>query len=123
VIANAPPPPEKGTFIAMLLDDVADKSLAYTELAAALIKANKSVKKLTRFKKKIIASKPKSGGTGSTYQGVIKGGAQAHALVPYAPDVNPSSTTLQVLGTDDDESDDDQKHVSTDESITDDDQE
>ena len=123
VIANAPPPPEKGTFIAMLLDDAADKSIAYTELAAALVKANRSVKKLNRFKKKVMASKSKSGGTGSTYQGVVKGGDQAHALVPYAPDGNLSSATLQVLGTDDDDSEDDNKHDSTDESITDDDQE
>ena len=121
VIANAPPPPEKGTFIAMLLDDAAEKSVAYTELAAALIKAKRDVKKLSRFKKKVMKSK--SEGTGSTYQSVVKGDAKAHALVPYVPDGSSSSTTIQQIVTDDDESDNDDHCDTADESITDDSQE
>ena len=121
VIANAPPPPEKGTFIAMLLDDAAEKSVAYTELAAALIKAKRDVKKLSRFKKKVM--KPKSEGTSSTYQSVVKGDAKAHALVPYVPDGSSSSTTIQQIVTDDDESDNDDHCDTADESITDDSQE
>ena len=121
VIAKAPPPPEKGTFIGMLLDDAAEKSAAYTELAAALVKAKKDVKRLNKFKKKVM--KGKSGETGSTYQSVIKGGAKANALVPYVPDGNPPSATIQNIVTDDDESDNDDQHDTTDDSITDDSQE
>ena len=121
VIANAHPPPEKGTFIAMLLDDAAEKSVAYTELAAALIKAKRDVKKLSRFKKKVMKSK--SEGTSSTYQSVVKGDAKAHALVPYVPDGSSSSTTIKQIVTDDDESDNDDHCDTADESITDDSQE
>jgi len=121
VIAKAPPPPEKGTFIGMLLDDAAEKSEAYTELVAALFKAKKDVKRLTRFKKKVMTGKP--GGTSSTYQSIVKGGAKANALVPYVPDGNPPSATIQSIATDDDESDNDDQHGTTDDSLTDDSQE
>ena len=105
----------------MLLDDAVEKSVAYSELAAALVKAKRDVKKLSRFKKKVMKSKTE--GSGSTYQSVVKGDAKAHALVPFVPDGSSSSPTIQQILTDDDESDNDDHCDTADESITDDSQE
>ena len=117
VIANAPPPPEKGSVIAMILDDVVDKSLAYTELAAALTQANRVIKKLKRFKKKTTA-KPKTCSTVSTYQGVVKGKDAANALVPFAPDGNSSLMKIEVVPSDESDNDDDDDTNDTDDDST-----
>jgi hypothetical protein len=107
VIAKAPPPPEKGSFIAMLLDDATEKSVAYSELVAALAHAKKSLsttkKTFKRFKK--TANKPKkiAPGTSSTYQSVV--GNQANALVPVSPDGN-STAQLTLITSDASDSDD-----------------
>ena len=102
VIAKAPPPPEKGSFIAMLLDDATEKSVAYTELVAALAQTQKTLSKtkksFKRFKVKT-ANKPKkiAPGTSSTYQSAIAN--QANALIPVSPDGN-STAQLTLITSD-----------------------
>ena len=108
VIAKAPPPPEKGSFIAMLLDDATEKSVAYTELVAALAQTQKTLSKtkksFKRFKVKT-ANKPKkiAPGTSSTYQSAIAN--QANALVPVSPDGN-STAQLTLITSDASDSND-----------------
>ena len=100
VIARAPPPPEKGSQIAMLLDDIADKSLVFSAQALALAKTKQKLrayKKLYKKNgggKKISGNGSKADGNGSTYQGVVKGTAQTHAAISTQPDGSSDRRTM-----------------------------
>ena len=90
----------------MILDDAAEKSLEYSKLVVALAVAHKKNKTLNRFKKKVMNEKSRKLKDGTTYQKVVKGGPQANAVVPYAPDGS-SSAKVRVLESGDDSHSDD----------------
>jgi hypothetical protein len=93
------------------LDDATEKSVAYSELVAALAHAKKTIisnkKSFRRFKANIKAKtanklKKIAPGTSSTYQSVV--GNQANALVPVSPDGN-STAQLTLITSDASDSD------------------